>query len=496
VGVVLKFVPEMVITAPTEALKGPKPVIEGEGNTVKSEVLEMVTPLTANEILPVVAPTGTIVVMLVAVDDRTNASVLLNFKTLLAGVELKFAPAIITVAPMAPLPGVIDEIDGDPNTLKFDALVTVTPLVVTAIGPVGAPMGTLVVILVDDDVVTIAGTPLNVTELFAGVSLKSVPEIITVAPAAPLDGLNPVRVGVGDTVKLFVLKIVIPLSVNETFPVVAPTGTVVVILVEVDAVTVAVTPLKVKMLFAGIVLKFEPVIIIVALTAPLAGLKPAIDGVGKTMKSGVLDNVTPLTVTAIDPVVAPVGTEVARLLAVAEVTTAVIPLKDTILFAGVVLKLVPVIVIKVPAAPLPGSKPVNVGEGKIVKLVALEIVTPLTVIEILPVVAPFGTIAVIVVALDAVTVADTSLNLTILLADVVLKFVPEIVTVAPSAPLDGLNPVIAGVGRTEKTEALVSVTPLTSMVIFPVDEPAGTVVVMLFVEEFVTTAVVLLNLTI
>jgi hypothetical protein len=61
----------------------------------------------------------------------------------------------------------------------------------------------------------------------------------------------------------------------------------------------------------------------------------------------------------------------------------------------------------------------------------------------------------------AVTVAVVPLNLTTLFAGVVLKFVPEIVTVAPTAPFDGENPVKVGVGKTVKLEALVNVTPLT-----------------------------------
>lgn len=80
--------------------------------------------------------------------------------------------------------------------------------------------------------------------------------------------------------------------------------------------------------------------------------------------------------------------------------------------------------------------------------------TPLTVTEILPEVAPVGTVAVIEFVEEAVTVAVVVLNLTTWSAGVVLKLVPEITTVAPIAPLPGLNPVIVGVGSTLKSVAL------------------------------------------
>jgi hypothetical protein len=78
-GVVLKFVPEIVTVAPGAPWLGLNPDMVGSGNTVKSLALSMVTPLTVIEILPVVAPFGTIVDTLVVVDVVTTAIVLLNF---------------------------------------------------------------------------------------------------------------------------------------------------------------------------------------------------------------------------------------------------------------------------------------------------------------------------------------------------------------------------------------------------------------------------------
>jgi len=233
-------------------------------------------------ILPVVAPIGILAVMLEAVDVKTTAVVPLNFTVLLDGILLKFSPLITTLAPIAPLSGVIDVMVGDPSTLKLLLLVIVIPLTMILIGPVVAPAGIVVVILVVVDAVTVAGIPLNETVLLVGVVLKFVPEIIMVAPSAPLLGLNPVSVGVGATEKLFALNTVIPFNESEILPVVAPTGTVVIRLVEVDALTGVSTPLKLKILFAEVVLKLDPVIVTLAPTAPLPGLKPEMAGVGKT----------------------------------------------------------------------------------------------------------------------------------------------------------------------------------------------------------------------
>jgi hypothetical protein len=71
------------------------------------------------------------------------------------------------------------------------------------------------------------------------------------------------------------------------------------------------------------------------------------------------------TVTAIVPVVAPTGTVVDIDVAVLVSTVANVPLKLTVLLAGVILKLVPVIVTGVPAIPLNGLKLVIVGWAKV-----------------------------------------------------------------------------------------------------------------------------------
>jgi len=80
-----------------------------------------------------------------------------------------------------------------------------------------------------------------------------------------------------------------------------------------------------------------------------------------TVKFVALVPVSPATVTVIAPVVEPVGTDVVILVAVLAVTVAVVPLKFTVLLAGVVLKFAPVIVTDVPTGPLPGVNEVRMG---------------------------------------------------------------------------------------------------------------------------------------
>ncbi len=322
--------------------------------------------------------------------------------------------------------------------------------------------------------------------------LKFVPVIITVAPTAPLDGLKPVMVGEGKIVKLVELVPVAPLTVTEIGPVDVPEGITAVILVAVDAVTVATIPLKNSTsLLAMVVLKFVPVITMEAPTAPLPGLKLVIVGVG-TIKFAELVPVIPLTITDIGPEVAPKGTEVVMLVVVDAVTTAVVPLKSTVFNDGVLLKLLPVIVTLTPNPPVLGLNPVIEGVPKTVKLVELKTVTPLKETEIGPEPAPEGTLVVILVVVYEPTTAFVPLNATV---GSDIKFVPVMITVVPTPAEVGLKLDIVGEGSIEKLPELRTVTLLTVTEIFPFVAPAGTIAVMLVVVEAVISAVVLLNFT-
>src|ERR1700730_12289610 len=104
----------------------------------------------------------------------------------------------------------------------------------------------------------------------------------------------------------------------------------------------------------------------------------------------------PPTVTTTLPVVAPGGTAAVMLVALQLVGAATVPLKVTVLVPWLAPKLVPVIVISVPAVAEDWLRLVMLGVT--VKLIPL-LATPLTVTRMLPVVAPAGTGAMIPVAL-------------------------------------------------------------------------------------------------
>jgi hypothetical protein len=76
-----------------------------------------------------------------------------------------------------------------------------------------------------------------------------------------------------------------------------------------------------------------------------------------------------------------------------------------------------------------------------------------------PVVAPFGTVATMLVALQLVTLATAPLKVTAFVPWLAPKFVPVTVTEVPTGPEVGLKLVILGVERTVKDSPLVF-TPL------------------------------------
>src|SRR6266849_886571 len=97
----------------------------------------------------------------------------------------------------------------------------------------------------------------------------------------------------------------------------------------------------------------------------------------------------------------------------------------------------------VPTAPELGDKLVMLGAGINVKLTPL-LARPLTVTTTFPVVAPDGTGTMIDVAVQLVGVAVVPLNVTVLVPCDDPKFVPVIVTDAPTAPDVGDKLVMLG----------------------------------------------------
>ena len=330
------------------------------GTTVKFMALVPVPAGVVTLILPVTAPTGTVAVIWVAELITKLARTPPN-RTTVAPVNA--VPVIVTAVPVLPLVGDNEEIVGAGTvTVKLVPLVAVPPGVVTVILPVVAPVGTFVSIRVPW-VFTVTGdalTPLNRT---AVAPANPLPLIRTEVPTGPLFGENEEIVGAAAvvvTVKFVALVAVPPGVVTVIFPVVAPLGTVAMILVP-DPFTeneFAATPPNVT---AVAPVRPVPLIVTEVPTGPLDGENEEIVGAAAvvvTVKFVALVAV-PLGVFAlIGPVVAPVGTSVPICVPVFEVIVAITPLNFTQVAP---VRLAPLIVTEVPTAPLDGENDEIVG---------------------------------------------------------------------------------------------------------------------------------------
>src|SRR5256885_13275473 len=94
---------------------------------------------------------------------------------------------LVTLVPTGPLAGVKLVMVGGLITVKLPALFAVPPEVVTLIGPLVAPAGTVAVIAVAELTVKLALVPLNSTAL---APVKFVPLIVTLVPTGPLAGVK------------------------------------------------------------------------------------------------------------------------------------------------------------------------------------------------------------------------------------------------------------------------------------------------------------------
>src|SRR5271169_3150395 len=133
------------------------------------------------------------------------------------------------------------------------------------------------------------------------------------------------------------------------------------------------------------------------------------------------------------------------LVALQLVGVAAVPLNVTVLVPCAAPKLVPLMVTEVPTIPDVGARLVMAGGGVTVKLTPL-LAWPLTVTTTFPVVAPVGTGATMLVALQLVGVAAVPLNVTVLVPCVAPKLVPVIVTAVPTIPDVGARLVMVGGG--------------------------------------------------
>jgi hypothetical protein len=352
--------------------------------------------------------------------------------------------------------------------------------------------------LVALQLVGVTGIPLNVMVLNPWLAPKFVPVIVTCVPTAPEFGLRLVMVGeeAVETVNVTPL-LAVPPTVTTTFPVIAPVGTGATMLLALQLVGVARVPLNEIVLVPCVAPKFAPLMVTEVPIGPKFGVR--FEMVGAEVVGTV--NATPLlavppTVTTTFPVVAPVGTGATMLVAPQLVGVAVIPLNCTVLDPWLAPKFVPVIVTDVPTGPDVGFRTAMVGEEVVVTVNATALLAvPPTVTTTFPFVAPVGTGATMLVALQLVGIAAIPLNVIVLDPWLAPKFVPVIVTDVPTGPEVGFRFVMVGeeVVVTVNATALLAVPP-TVTTTFPVVAPAGTGATMLVAFQLVGVAAIPLNL--
>lgn len=272
------------------------------------------------------------------------------------------------------------------------------------------PVGTGATIEFADQLVAVADIPLKVTVLVPCVAAKPAPLMVTEVPTGPDVGERALMLGFVTVNRNPLLAC--PPTVTTMFPVVAPAGTGTTIEVALQFMGAAVTPLNVMELVPWVAPKFVPVTLADVPIAPAAGMTLAMCGCVITVNSIPL-LLSPFTVTTTNPDVAPTGTETAMLVALQLVGVAGTPLKAIVLDPCVAPKLEPLTVIAVPTAPEAGDSPVMIGLGITVKLTPLLPTPPAAVTTTLPDVAAVGTVAVILVAPQELTVAAAPLKFTL-----------------------------------------------------------------------------------
>ena len=287
-------------------------------------------PATVTVTGPVLAVAGTSAVMLPADQLETAAATPLNRTVLLPWFTPKFEPVIVTELPGPPVPGETVVILGGVGTVKVTPLLLTLPIETTT-GPVAAVAGTGTVIELSLQVVGAPGAPLKVIVLVPWEAPKLLPVTVTTVLAVPKFGDSPAIVGGGPTTNGDPL-LGSPLTVMTTLPVVAPAGTLAVMLPLLQLDGIPVTPLKVTVLAPCVAPKLLPLIVTVVPIEPADGETPLMAGGVATVK-GTPRLAPPFAFTITLPVLAPPGTGTAMLVLLQLVGVAVTPLKVTVLVA-------------------------------------------------------------------------------------------------------------------------------------------------------------------
>jgi hypothetical protein len=493
-----KPVPEIETPEPTDPEAGDKLLMVRLSATVKFDPL-LYTPLANTTTFPVVAPLGTVVAMLVALQLVGVAGVPSKLSDPPPCVAPKFVPVIVTEAPTVPEVGERLVILGVGSTVKLVPLLATPPAAVTTTLPVVAPAGTSTTMLVALQLSGVTEVPLKLTDPLPCARPKLVPVIVTETPTAPEAGKRLVMLGAAVTVNVTPLLATPPAAVTTTFPVVAPVGTVAVML---DApqlvIVVALVPLNFTLPVPCDGPKFDPAITIEDPMAPVLGVSDVTLGTEVTVNVTPLLATPPAAVTTTFPVVAPVGT-VAVILDAPQlvIVVALVPLNFTLPVPCDGPKFDPAITIEDPMAPVLGVSDVTLGTEVTVNVTPLLATPPAAVTTTFPVVAPVGTVAVILDAPQLViVVALVPLNFTLPVPCDGPKFDPAITIEDPMAPVLGVSDVMLGAEVTVSVTPLLATPPAAVTTTLPVVAPVGTVAVMLVAAQLViVVALVPLNFT-
>jgi len=194
----LKFVPAIVTDEFTAPLFDVTELTLGTDVSVNVGPPVLDTPPAAVTTTAPFAPAGTTAVTLLVVQLVNDvAGMVPNFTALPVPCALKFAPAMTTEEPTAPVVGAIEVMLGADVTVNVGPVVLTWPPTVTATSPLGAPVGTVAVILVVlQFVIVVACVPPNLTVLPVTCDArKLVPAITIEEPNAPEVGVRLVTVG-------------------------------------------------------------------------------------------------------------------------------------------------------------------------------------------------------------------------------------------------------------------------------------------------------------
>jgi hypothetical protein len=422
----LKLVPVILINAPLAAIAGANAVIVGAGinvNPASDAVPPGVVRLTAPE-----EPLPTLAMM--EVEETTVNELTEVPPSVTTEVLLKFVPVILRSTPAAAVVGANAVIVG--AGMNINPASEAEPPGVVKLNAPEEPLPTIAMMDEEDTTVNaLTEVPPSVT---TEVLLKLVPVIVMSAPAAAVVGANAVIVGAGMNVNPAseaeppgVVRLTAP---EEPLPTIAT--------IVVDDTTVNELTEVPPSVTTEVLLKLVPVIVIKAPAAAVVGAKALIVGAGMNVNPA--SEAVPPGVVKLNAPVAPVPTTATMEVEETTVNDATgVPPK---VITEVPLKLVPVIVIILPAPALVGAKEVMVGAGMNVNP-ASDAVPP-GVVKLTAPDEPLPTIATIVD--DDTTVNELTAVPPNVKAVVPSKLVPVILINAPVAAIVGEKEMIVGGG--------------------------------------------------